>query len=197
MDGNTTNRRYRPAARNPNQMIPFGQYRTQAPARAAHVMALAIVALACGAGCARNSTGPQTETVTIAGEQFELELAIDLPTRTRGLMHRTYIPADGGMLFVFPRPEAQAFWMANCLVDIDCIFLDPQGLVTAVHEMKVEPPRVRTESEFAYQTRLPRYSSESPSLFCIELRAGSIDQLGIKPQQKIDLDLAWLKALPN
>jgi hypothetical protein len=44
---------------------------------------------------------------------------------------------DGGMLFVFPEPRMLSFWMYECLIDIDVIFLDASGTVTAIHRMPV------------------------------------------------------------
>ena len=153
------------------------------------------VALAFAAGCARIKAQATTETVEIAGERFTLEPAIDPVARTRGLMGRREIAQQGGMLFIFPRPNYQSFWMANCLVDIDLIFLDPRGRVTAAHRMKWERPRGADESELAYQTRLRSYPSVFPAQFAIELAAGSIDRLGIRVEHKIELDLDRLKAL--
>jgi uncharacterized membrane protein (UPF0127 family) len=161
-------------------------------------MLVAAVALAFAGGCAQEvKARPTTETVEIAGERFTLELAIDPAARTRGLMGRREIAPQGGMLFIFPRPDYQRFWMANCLVDIDLIFLDPQGRVTAAHRMKVEPARRDDESEIAYQTRLRGYPSVYPAQFAIELAAGSIDRLGIRVERKIALDLERLKALAH
>jgi uncharacterized membrane protein (UPF0127 family) len=112
-------------------------------------------------------------------------------------MHRTEVPADGGMLFVFPESEVRSFWMGNCLVDIDVIFLDPRGRVTAVHRMKAQPPRRADESEADYDRRMPRYWSAYPAQFAIELKAGTLDRLGVKVEDRIDLDLDRLKRLAN
>jgi uncharacterized membrane protein (UPF0127 family) len=60
--------------------------------------------------------------------------------------------------------------------------------VTAIHTMRMEPPKRPDESDFAYEERLPRYSSVLPSQFVIELRSGRAAELGLKTQQKIELD---------
>ncbi len=147
-------------------------------------------------GCARAPQGgPAVEIVRIAGESFELELSVDTMTRTEGLMGRTEIPPGTGMLFVFPAPKVQGFWMGNCLVDIDIMFLDPRGRVTATHRMKAQPPKAPTEDDAAYRARLGTYSSVLPAQFAIELSAGSLDRLGIAVEQRIELDLDRLKAL--
>ena len=138
---------------------------------------------------------PTTEVVEIAGEQFTLELALDEPARTRGLMERTQIDPGKGMLFVFPDFRERSFWMANCVVDIDLMFLDTRGTVTAVHEMKTEPPQGPNESQFEYERRLPHFWSNGPARFAIELTAGSLDRLNVRVNDRIALDLPRLKAL--
>ncbi len=145
-------------------------------------------------GC-QQSQIPATEVVTITGETFDLELAVDVATTTRGLMDRQDIAADGGMLFVFPTVTVRQFWMGYCVVDIDILFLDSMGRVTATHRMKAEAPRRDGESETLYRSRLRDYSSVYPAQFAIELRAGSLDRLGINVDDKIELDYDRLKGL--
>ena len=154
------------------------------------------IALCLGA-CSGSSPSPKSNQVKIKGETFELELAIDDASRERGLKHRESIPDHGGMLFVFPddKVQIQSFWMHECVVDMDIIFLDPRGFVTAAHRMKREPARLDFESESDYQARLQKYSSGYPAQFAIELKAGALDRLNIHVDQKVDLDVARLKAL--
>ncbi len=99
------------------------------------------------------------------------------------------------MLFIFPDAEFRSFWMGNCLVDIDVIFLDPQGRVTATHRMKAQPPRTDNESDAVYRARIPNYGSGYPAQFAIELRSGWLDQLQLKFEDKVPLDLNRLKRL--
>jgi uncharacterized membrane protein (UPF0127 family) len=153
----------------------------------------------CGCEHSRGTSGqaPKLETVVIGGEKFDLELALDDAARERGMMGRNQIPDHGGMLFVFPdsKVRVQSFWMGHCLVDIDIIFLDRRGFVTATHRMKAEPPRRADESEADYDARMPRYSSGYPAQFVIELKAGTLDRLNIRFEQRIDLDIPRLKAM--
>ena len=141
--------------------------------------------------------GDGREPVTINGETFRLDLAADETTRVRGLMHRASIPADGGMLFVFPESDFRSFWMAYCLVDMDIIFLDAKGRVTATHRMKAQPPQQPEESLLDYENRLHDYAAPSvyPAQFAIELKAGSLDRLDVEVEDVIPLDLPRLKAL--
>jgi len=156
-----------------------------------------LFAAASLSGCQRGQSNPVTEQVVIAGEKFQLEVAQDEATRTNGLMGRTEIASDGGMLFIFPTSQLRSFWMGNCLVDMDIMFLDPYGRVTAIHTMKTEDPQREDESEVAYQDRMPGYSSVYATQFAIELRAGSIERLGVDVDDKIELDLARLKAMAH
>ena len=122
---------------------------------------------------------PETIDIAISGETFTLEVAADIPLRQRGLMYRRHIDPSGGMLFVFPEPGFQSFWMGWCLVDIDIIYLDPQARITAMHQMKVESPQQPGETEEAYRERLPQYPSNQPAQFVIELAGGTLDRLSL------------------
>lgn len=147
--------------------------------------------------CDAAPDGVLRESVTIHGETFELEVSRDEATREKGLMEREAIPADGGMLFIFPDAQIRSFWMANCLIDIDVIFLDPRGRITAMHRMKADTPRRPDESILAYEARMRTgaYSSVFPAQFAIELQAGTLDRLDLDPAEKIPLELPRLKAL--
>ena len=145
--------------------------------------------------CERNE--PQTATILINNQPFILELALDPATREHGLMGRDYIAPDGGMLFVFPDAGfgPRSFWMGNCMVDIDIIFLDAGRHITAMHHMKAEPPRGKTESEDDYRQRMPLYSSRLPAQFAIELAGGTLEKFDPPLQlgQQIEFDAEPLK----
>jgi len=133
--------------------------------------------------------------VEIAGETYQLELAINLTDREHGLMNRTFLPDDGGMLFVFPDAQERSFWMKNCFIDVDLMFLDSRGTVMAVHRMVVEVPKGDNEPPWTYEARLKHYWSNGPSRFAIELSAGSLDHLQITVNDKISLDLPLLRRI--
>jgi hypothetical protein len=133
--------------------------------------------------------------VTIAGKTFVLEVARDVQSRTSGLMHRTSIPKDGGMLFIFPDSRMRSFWMKNCFVPIDLLFLDSRGTITALHEMPIDPQQEEGESDLEYERRLPHYWSNTPARFAIELTNGSIEGLNLRVNDRIDLDLKYLNSM--
>lgn len=145
-------------------------------------------------GCA--SSAPQTSIeIAIGGEQFVLELSTDMPSRVHGLMGITSIPEHGGMIFVFKEAQQRSFWMSNCLINIDLIFLDSRGTITAIHSMVCEPPQAEDESLWIYEGRLKHYYSNGPARFAIELTAGSIRRLGLRVNDRIPLNLNALRNL--
>jgi uncharacterized membrane protein (UPF0127 family) len=135
------------------------------------------------------------DEVVIHGETFTMEFAITEEEVTRGMGGRDHFPDGGGMLFIFSRPEMRVFHMKDCLIDIDIIFLDSRGIVTAVHEMKAEPLRGDNESERDYENRLAKYSSRHPAQFAIEVEAGTIRRLNVQVEDRVEMDLEGLKAL--
>ncbi|GJL81082.1 MAG: hypothetical protein DHS20C01_07160 [marine bacterium B5-7] len=126
--------------------------------------------------------------ITLGGEPFVLELALDPASRSQGLMNRGEIAENGGMLFAFPDEKPRNFWMKNCLIDMDIIFLDANGTVVDVKEMFAEPLQRVDEPTAAYHARLRRYPSAAAAQFAIELRHGTTTRLDIRPGQTIDFD---------
>jgi hypothetical protein len=123
----------------------------------------------------------------LGGQAFQLEVAADPASRERGLMGRTAIAPRGGMLFVFPDDAPRVFWMRNCLVDIDLLFVDRSGRIVSVHPMRAEPPRRPLETEAQYLSRLRHYPSGGPVRFAIELRAGAAAALGLVVGGAVDV----------
>ena len=157
-------------------------------------------------GCEAEPPPKGFERVEINGRTYTLELAIDEEARTKGLGEREMLPENGGMLFVFKRSQRRQFLMRDCLIDIDIIYLDPNGRITAFHHMPKEEPRgpdegvvgdwdPRKPANRRYESRLKRYSSRAGTQFVIEIAGGELEKLKLKVGQKIELDKARLKAL--
>jgi hypothetical protein len=156
-------------------------------------MTVLVLVMAIACGCETRSA--DTEQIRLGNRDWTLELATDEASIRRGLMDRKHIPSGTGMLFVFKTQQVHQFWMANCLVDIDVLFIDGQGRIASMHRMKVESPRKPSESVLAYEQRMKMYSSRIPVRFAIELPAGSIDALGVRAGESVPLDTDRLKLL--
>lgn len=164
---------------------------------------LVVVPLAgCSSDKAKPSAASNIESVEIDGKWFQLELAIDNATRFRGLSDREHIEPDGGMLFVFKQASVQRFVMRDCPIDIDIIFLDPSGHITAMYNMPAEKPRDPVAEPIdpargiapKYEDRLAKYSSRFAAQFVIELAGDTLKSLNLKEGDQIKLDLEGLKA---
>lgn len=156
---------------------------------------LAPIILLLITGCSFNgkaTEGQGTEEVHIKGVIFKLELALTPEERAQGLMGRETIAKNGGMLFVFPDdelyPAELTFWMKDCLVPIDLLFLDPAGRIEAIHEMQPPPPGTPDEE-------LTVYASGVPAQFAIELQGGRAAGLGLQVGDVIELRFTELLLL--
>ncbi len=128
-----------------------------------------------------------TETILLAGQSFTVELAYKNHTRQQGLMYRKELAPNAGMLFLFASEKKRTFYMKNCLIDLDILFLRADGTIVKLDFMKVPRPG----------TSLTYYSSEFPAQYALELPAGTIERLGLKTGQKILFPPRILNILPD
>lgn len=70
--------------------------------------------------------------------RIEAEVAADYPTRGEGLMHRRAMASQRGMLFVFPEAGAHCMWMRNTLIPLSVAFIDDQGMILNIEDMRPE-----------------------------------------------------------
>jgi uncharacterized membrane protein (UPF0127 family) len=110
---------------------------------------------------------PSTGVVLLTADA---ELATTLETRTRGLMERSSLPADQGMLFIFEVAQPLSFWMFKTLIPLDIIFADPERRITSIYA-SVPPCRP--------PLRCPTYASHGLAQFVLEVNAGTVAKAGI------------------
>ena len=162
-------------------------------------IAVITVCVATGVGAAQDGddNGPEREVIPIpylnedgetATQHFRLEVAADSFAISQGLSGRDEIKEHEGMLFVYASSGPRSYWMKNCLIDIDLIFLDGKGRVVRTYEMKKEPLRRPGESMSRYEGRLHRYRSVKPAQFVIEVKAGWLKKLQIERGDLIEAD---------
>jgi hypothetical protein len=87
-------------------------------------------------------------------------------------MNRFSLPPDHGMLFVFPVARPQAFWMKDTYIPLSVAFVDSQGRILNIEDM-----RPRDEST---------HWSQGPALYAIEMLKGWFVDRGIGPGDVVD-----------
>jgi uncharacterized membrane protein (UPF0127 family) len=111
-------------------------------------LALSVLVLACAASCGGGNDveRPRVVIETRAGEQeVAVEIADTDAERQRGLMGRTSLAGDAGMVFLFPGETAGGFWMKNTLIPLSIAFYDADGRIVRILDMEPcrrEPCRI-------------------------------------------------------
>ena len=64
---------------------------------------------------------------------INIEIADDDAQRGQGLMFRSSMKENEGMLFIFEYSALQSFWMKNTIISLDIIFVDENGRIVTIH----------------------------------------------------------------
>lgn len=91
--------------------------------------------------------------------------------REQGLMYRTQLAPNEGMLFVFNENAVHCFWMKNTLIPLSIAFIRADGTITDVDEMQAETTN----------NHCPRNNG----VYALEMSKGWFQSKGIKPGMKI------------
>ena len=81
---------------------------------------------------------PKLPTVKlwIGAHVMEAEMALTAEQVRTGMMFRTNIDENAGMIFVFPQPHRTAFWMKNCFIPLSAAYIDPDGKILEIIQLK-------------------------------------------------------------
>ena len=147
-------------------------------------------------GC-RPSMPLEPVPLKIGERTFAMRLACDPASRERGLGGIRDLPENEGMIFAFPQRSVRAFWMKDCFIDLDIVFVDDRSRVVDLGNMKAEPPRGVEESQAAYEVRLQAGAARSrnPARFVLEFAAGTIDAIGLSIGDRVEFDAEVLKSV--
>ena len=70
-------------------------------------------------------------------QRFAVELAVTSDQRQQGLMYRQRLPADAGMLFLYPAARPVSMWMKNTLIPLDMLFIGNDGRILHIAERAI------------------------------------------------------------
>ncbi|MBX9787018.1 MAG: DUF192 domain-containing protein [Alphaproteobacteria bacterium] len=99
-------------------------------------------------------------------KSFQVEVAETPQERAKGLMFRTTLPEDEGMLFLFPEIQPVAMWMKNTILSLDMVFANSKGEILAIYE-NTPPFSTRNIGPVANTTQV------------LEVKAGVLKKHGI------------------
>jgi uncharacterized membrane protein (UPF0127 family) len=127
------------------------------------------------------ATGSLAIISTPKGDKIFAEIADTPAKRAKGLMGRTNLAPDRGMLFIFSETGQWTFWMKNTKLSLDIIWLNPEGKV--VHLASNVPICTRTDEG------CPRYHPSKKALYALELGGGMAERLGIHRGTELSIAL--------
>lgn len=134
-------------------------------------LSLSLLLVACGAKGISISKADGSGSMKI-----DVEIADTPSERAEGLMERTSLPEEGGMLFVFPVPQPLSFWMKNTKIPLEIIFFDHEG--GFVNALTMQP---------CTADPCPTYKAAALSQFALEVNPGFREKHGIGVGSKLDL----------
>jgi uncharacterized membrane protein (UPF0127 family) len=120
---------------------------------------------------------PISAETEINNQKIELEVAATKKEQDTGLMYRTSLPNNRGMLFKFKSPQKVSCWMKNCQISLDMIFLR-DGVVEVI-ELSAPP---------CTADPCPSYGPDTAVDQVIELRGGRAAELNVKVGDRIEIE---------
>lgn len=72
----------------------------------------------------------------IGAELMDAEMALTEEEERTGMMFRTNMAENQGMIFVFPEPTRASFWMKNTLLPLSAAYISPAGTILEIHDMQ-------------------------------------------------------------
>ena len=142
------------------------QVKTRAARRHAVVFALAwCVASLAGA---QDVAQPRLPMVQLSAGMhlIQAEVAQSPTEQMIGMMHRTSMGANEGMLFVYAEPQRHCFWMRNPLLPLTIAFIDDEGRIVNLADMQ----------PLSEQS----HCSAKPVRFALEMNQGWFAKRGLK-----------------
>lgn len=118
-------------------------------------------------------SGTDFDAVRIRQGVVLVEKALTEREKATGLMFRTSLPTNRGMVFLFDPPSRPSFYMRNTAVPLDLVLITPEGRVASVHRM--EPFDERT-----------LHTARTEVSWALEVNAGWVDRHGVRAGDRVE-----------
>ncbi len=99
--------------------------------------------------------------IKIGSKIIAVEIAKTPDQHQYGLMNRSSLPANEGMLFVFDQEQTLSFWMKNTYIDLAIAYFDKNKKIVDIQEMKATNQMMVGD--------LPSYPSAKPAMYALEM----------------------------
>ena len=139
--------------------------------------AVGLTALVAWQGCRKTPARPPTEETSasdpfepkqaqpkldtiklwLGSEELITEMAVTAQQERTGMMFRTTMAENEGMIFVYDLPQRVAFWMKNCTIPLSIAYIDSEGVIREIHDLQPQD----TNSVFSTSDRI-RFALEVP-----------------------------------
>lgn len=126
---------------------------------------------------------------------IHLEHAITVEEKEWGLMNRDSLPEGKGMLFHYSKPQIIYIWAFNCKIDLSVAFLDEEGTIIDLQELKAYPQKMDPQRPITTRRDFTLYppndplvvhfmtesiSSRRPAKYALEVPSGWFKRMGIE-----------------
>lgn len=117
-------------------------------------------------------------TININGKILQAEFAQSEEQQQYGLMNRTELPKDFGMLFIFETEEYRSFWMKNTFVDLSIAYVGANKKILEIIDMKAVKSSLDSDP--------PSYPSTVKAKYALEVNRGWFARNKIKVGDRLD-----------
>lgn len=111
---------------------------------------------------------PEGDTI----RTISIEIADNVDERTQGLMYRSAMKDDQGMLFIFDREEEQSFWMKNTKISLDILYVNRELEIVTIYR----------HTQPYSESPIPSFE---PAQYVIEVKAGFCDAFGVDEGDRV------------
>jgi len=132
-----------------------------------------------------NEITSETPFITIETQDknkltINVEIAKTGAERSKGLMFRTELDENAGMIFIFEQEDRYGFWMKNTLIPLDMIHINKDKLIVDI--IKNVPPCVADPC--------PSYTPNERSLYVLEVNSGYSETNNVNIGDSIEFTLS-------